>query len=86
MKSDNEHLLQLLKNTSEYADCTDNEILTSSKTQGLRGANGIENAFQANRRSRMASADGLQSAKQRSTNKLNNDWIPTQAVKALADI
>lgn len=84
LKSDNEHLLQLLKNTCEYADCTDNEILTSAKTQGLRGARGIENSFEANKRSRMASADGLQSAKQKS--KLNNDWIPTQAVKALAEI
>lgn len=30
LKSDNEHLIQLLKDTSEYADCTDSQILKSA--------------------------------------------------------
>ena len=81
MKADNEHLIQLLKGTCEYADCEDNEILRAAKTSSLNGVQGYQTAFQANRRARGASADSTALK-----SKLNNDWIPTEAVRALAQI
>ena len=43
LKSDNEHLLQLLKETCEYADCSDNEILKSVTTMRANGHKGLKN-------------------------------------------
>lgn len=59
LKADNEHLLQLLKQTSEYANCEDNEILKSAATKKLVGTNGISDSFNANLRARNGSADGI---------------------------
>lgn len=38
LKSDNERLLQLLKNTPEYSNCEDHEILKSAKTATMCGS------------------------------------------------
>jgi chromosome segregation ATPase len=57
LKADNERLLALLKDTTEYADCEDNEILKSAATKTLVGVNGVTDAFAANRRARGTSAD-----------------------------
>jgi hypothetical protein len=35
LKSDNEHLLHLLKQTSEYADCSDAHIMKQAKARSL---------------------------------------------------
>jgi len=53
LKSDNEHLLALLRDTAEYADLDDAQIVK-----------------------------GVSRAK----TKLNNDWIPTDAVRAILTI
>lgn len=41
LKSDNEHLLALLRDTCEYADCEDSEILKSAATKSLKGTAGM---------------------------------------------
>jgi hypothetical protein len=83
LKSDNDRLLALLKNTSEYADCEDNQILKSAATMTLKGAKGLADTFSANKRARGASADvgGGNRAK-----KVDNDWIPTDAVRVIMKI
>lgn len=45
LKSDNEHLLSLLRQTSEYADCEDSQIIKSAGTKSLVGSKGIQEAF-----------------------------------------
>ena len=57
LKADNERLLALLKDTCEYADCEDNEILKSAATKTLAGVNGMTDSYAANRRARGTSAD-----------------------------
>lgn len=42
LKSDNEHLLALLKETSEYADFEDKQIIKSAQTKSMQGSAGIE--------------------------------------------
>lgn len=85
LKSDNEHLLALLKDTSEYCDFEDDQILKSAKTKALTGARGYDDSFAANKRARTGSADAA-SVSQQSKAKLNNDWIPTEAVRAIFKI
>ena len=82
LKSDNERLLALLKDTCEYADCEDREILKSAATKTLVGANGVADAFSANKRARGASAD----AGSKRVKKVDNDWIPTDAVRVILRI
>lgn len=82
LKSDNERLLALLKDTCEYADCEDSDILKSAATKTLKGANGLIETFSANKRTRGVSADvGGKRGK-----KLDNDWIPTEAVRVIMKI
>lgn len=84
LKADNEHLLALLRQTSEYADCEDSEILKSAATKTLIGTKGIQDSFEANKRARGGSADAVGGTRTKA--KLNNDWIPTKAVSALIKI
>lgn len=57
MKDDNERLLKLLKNTTEYADMEDSQILKSAVTHTMKGVKGLEDSLDANKRSRGFSAD-----------------------------
>jgi hypothetical protein len=82
LKSDNEKLLALLKDTCEYADCEDNQILKSAATKTLKGANGLTEAYSANKRTRGVSADGVG----KRVKKVDNDWIPTEAVRVIMKI
>jgi len=82
LKSDNERLLALLKDTCEYADCEDSQILKSAATKTLKGANGLVDAFSANKRARGASADVVG----KRVKKVDNDWIPTEAVRVILKI
>ena len=82
LKADNERLLALLKDTCEYADCEDNQILKSAATKTLAGVNGVTDSYAANRRARGTSADNGGKRVQ----KVNNDWIPTDAVRAILRI
>lgn len=42
LKADNENLIVLLRETSEYANCEDTEILKSAATKSLKGKKGID--------------------------------------------
>ena len=74
LKADNERLLELLRGTCEYADMDDNDI--------MKAANSLKN--KQGRRSRAASAKSQNSSKM--SQKKNNDWIPTEAVRAILKI
>ena len=82
LKSDNEHLLALLRDTAEYADLDDAQIVKTAQIKSMQGAQGFEQSFKANKRVRTGSSDGVS----RSKTKLNNDWIPTDAVRAVLQI
>lgn len=41
LKNDNERLIALLKETSEYADIEDDQILKSAATKTLQGVKGV---------------------------------------------
>ena len=71
LKQDNERLLSLLKNTCEYADVSDAQIFSA--------AGRTKTAF--NDFTSTASAD-----KGKSKAKKENDWIPTEAVRAILKI
>ena len=81
LKSDNERMLFLLKSTTEYADMEDADILKSAATSQLKGSTGLQTSFEANRRTRGVSADATKSKAQKS-----NDWVPTEAVRAILKI
>ena len=57
LKADNERLIRLLKESAEYADMTEAEIIKASKTLNSKGADGVKEAFTANHKSRVGSAD-----------------------------
>lgn len=88
LKADNEHLLGLLRLTSEYANCEDQEIMKSAKTVAMDGLKGLKASFEANKRARGVSGEAIKAQKEasRTANKFEADWIPTEAVKALDKI
>ena len=57
LKADNEKLIALLKETCEYADCEDSEILRSAATKSMKGSKGIQDTYNSNKRARGVSAD-----------------------------
>ncbi len=71
LKADSEMLLSLIRNTAEYADFEDQDILKSAATKTLKGS--------STTKARGASADATKS-------KVENDWIPTEAVRAILKI
>lgn len=72
LKADNERLLELLKGTSEYADMDDSSITAKANSTKTK-AKGKED------KKLNKSASGATGNKQ----KINNDWIPTEAVRSL---
>ena len=84
LKSDNQHLLELLKDTCEYADFSDNDILKSAMTKRLKGSKGYNSTFEANRHAR--GVPPLTERAKSAGKRLVNDWIPTEAVNALVEI
>jgi len=75
LKADNERLMQLLRTSNEYQELTDNEIMKKATllSTGL-----------LNKSSRGKSADGMASgASSKSLHgpNLQNEWIPTEAVR-----
>ena len=84
LKADNEHLIGLLRLTSDYANCEDQEIMKSAKTVAMAGHKGLKESFDANKRARGISSDSL--TIKTVANKFESDWIPTEAVKALDKI
>lgn len=82
LKADNERLIALLRRTSEYSDFDDTQIVKAANTLTMKGVAGVEDTFAANKRTRGASADACKS---KGGNK-SNDWIPTEAVRAVLKI
>lgn len=75
LKSDNQHLLELLKETCEYADFTDNDIMKEAQAKKLQGVKGFKSAFEANKGVRGVAP--LSERAKSAGKRLNNDWIPT---------
>lgn len=73
LKADNDQLINLLKGTSEYADLTDAQIIKAAATLNEAGTKG----FGEVPRPGSAKVSGKPKAK------INNDWIPTEAVRAI---
>jgi hypothetical protein len=76
LKADNDRLLQLLKDTSEYADLTDAEIIKAAATLNQKGTGAFSQLSRA----------GNPGPKTSAKPKMNNDWIPTEAVRAIVGI
>ena len=76
LKADNDKLLALLKETSDYADLTDAEIIKAAKTLNDGGTNGMG----------QLTRPGGTGMKKKAVQKLNNDWIPTEAVRKILEI
>lgn len=74
LKADNDMLIACLKDTSEYADLEDAEIIKAAKTLNQAGSKGF------------GSIPRSGSSNVSSKPKLDNDWIPTEAVAILNDI
>lgn len=81
LKSDNERLLTLLRGTTEYTDCDDGAIHKAAQHMLLKGSQGIKESFAANQRARGGSADMHRNKAPKS-----NDWIPSEAVRAILQI
>ena len=71
LKADNERLLELLKETCEYADWDDSKIVKHAANKSAKGMTG--SVSQKSTKSRGQSADGSSVNKA----KKDNDWIPT---------
>lgn len=79
MRADNEKLIQLLKETSEYQDLSNTEIMRKAKYLSQQSIGSICKTFniQPNKAAarRAAKKDGDA-----------NEWIPTEAVKKIKEI
>lgn len=79
MKADNEKLIKLLKETAEYQDLTDTEIMKKAKYLGQQTVGNICDTFNiipnkaAARRAAKKDGDA-------------NEWIPTEAVKKIKEL
>jgi len=65
-----------LKDTSEYADLSDAEIIKAASTLNQKGTGAFDQISRA----------GNPGPKQKMKPKMNNDWIPTEAVRAIVGI
>jgi len=72
LKADNERLLELLKDTCEYADWDDSQIVKAAQNKAIRGM--TSSTSQKSTKSRAESAGGKSA---QSKTKKDNDWIPT---------
>ena len=73
-----------MKDTSEYADLSDAEIIKAAATLNQTGTQGFNNL---NRTAGAAAPAGSAKPPSKSNKpKMNNDWIPTEAVRAIIGI
>jgi len=81
LKADNERLIQLLRTTNEYNEMTENEIMKKATllSSGLLGGKG-NRGKSADGLSRGGASGGLHGPN------LQNEWIPTEAVRAIQKI
>jgi hypothetical protein len=76
MKADNEKLIQLLRDTSDYQDLSDVEILKKARYLSQQSVGTVCQTF------------GIETNKAKSAkvNKDANEWIPTEAVKKIKEL
>ena len=75
LKIDNDCLLQLLKETCEYADFSNEDIMKAAATSRAIGSKGLSKIGDATgRRAKSARAE------------MDNNWIPTKAVETLTAV
>jgi hypothetical protein len=75
LKADNEKLIQLLKETSDYQELDDTSILKKAKYLSQQSIGTICSSF------------GIESKKSNSSKQSGaNEWIPTAAVKKITEI
>ena len=79
MKADNEKLIQLLRETSEYQDLSDVEILRKAKYLSQQSIGSICNTFGIE-------TNKAKSVREKKKDKDANEWIPTEAVKKIREI
>lgn len=88
LKQDNERLIALLKETTEYCDMDDNQIQGAALNKSLNvvglGTGGAAKKAKASKDN--AHNDSVQGGAQSSKEAKNNDWIPTEAVRAILSI
>jgi len=79
MKADNEKLIGLLKDTSEYQDLSSTEIMKKAKYLSQQSIGSICNTFgiQPNKAAARKAAKKDGDA---------NEWIPTEAVKKIKEL
>lgn len=83
LKQDNERLLGLLKETTEYGDMDDAQIQNAAMRATLNAARSSMTSKQSKKSLHESTQGGPpKSAKEAK----NNDWIPTQAVRAILQI
>ena len=88
LKQDNERLIALLKETTEYGDMDDAQIQNAALQSSLKVV-GLGGGKAGSKKSSKQSASGSESAQggpQKAKDAKNNDWIPTQAVRAILQI
>lgn len=81
LKSDNERLLELLKECVEYADWDDSQIVKHAQNKAIKGmtASVSQKSTKSGKSNKTAEGAGNKAKK-------DNDWIPTQAVRAILQI
>jgi len=72
LKQDNEKLLSLLKNTCEYAEASDLQILQAAGKSKTGFSDLMNSTSKSNKGGKKVKRD--------------NDWIPTEAVRAIQKI
>ena len=84
LKQDNERLLALLKETSEYGDMDDNQIQKYAMRATMKSASGGGSISGKTQKTAASTAnESTQGGPQGKKEAKNNDWIPTQAVRAI---
>jgi uncharacterized protein YoxC len=89
LKQDNEKLIMLLKDTSEYQDLENTEIMKKAKYLSQQSINSICTTFgiETNKlAAKRAAGMSDQDRKALSKNKNANEWIPTEAVKKIKEL
>lgn len=87
LKLDNERLLALLKETTEYGEMDDDQIQKCAMRAAVGSASQASNA--KSRRSASTAGDSMQGgpkSKGGAKEAKNNDWIPTEAVRTILKI
>ena len=79
MKADNEKLIQLLKETSDYQDLNDVEIMRKAKYLSQQSIGNICDTFGIETKVSKAKAKNKNMADA-------NEWIPTEAVKKIKEL